>query len=93
MDALQLSTTVDVADDTYDSRSHEHCMSRREVRLYEEQRVLEKQEPIEGQPLKIDHVDSLHHAFWNVNPDYTLFAFGGTIPKDQVDMRQMALRV
>jgi len=73
MDDLQLSTTVDAADDTtvdtlpivhrprsirsvgsdeeyehdwssgesYDSRSYDH-MSRREIRLYEEQRALEK---------------------------------------------------
>ena len=119
MDDLQLSTTVDAADDTtvdavpiarrpgsirsngsneeyehdwssgesYDSRSYDHHMSRREIRLYEEQRASERQEPIQA------HLENLHHAFWNVDPDYTVFAFGQTIPRDQVDIRQMALRV
>jgi len=119
MDDLQLSTTVDAADDTaidtvpiahpsrsirsdgsdkeyehdwssgesYDSRSGDHHMSRREIRLYEEQRALEQQEPIQA------HLENLHQAFWNVDPDYTVFAFRGTIPRDQVDIRQMALWV
>lgn len=119
LDNLQLSTTVDAADDTtidtvpiahrpgsirsdvsdeeyehdwssgesYDSRSGDHHMSRREIRLYEEQRALERQEPIQA------HLENLHHAFWNVDPDYTVFAFGGTISRGEVDIRQMALRV
>jgi hypothetical protein len=73
--------------ESYDSRSYHHHMSRREIRLYEEKRALEKQEPIQA------HLENLHRAFWSVDPDYTIFAFGGTISRDQVDAGKLALRV
>jgi hypothetical protein len=62
-------------------------MSKRDIRLYEERRVLERQEPIQIR------LEALHQAFWNVDPGYTVFAFGGTIPKEEISCEDLVLRV
>lgn len=62
-------------------------MSNRAIRLYEEKRNLERQQPIQK------HLQALHQACCNVDPDYTVFAFGGIISSDQVDCEDLVLRV
>jgi hypothetical protein len=75
------------SDESWDYDYHIHRMSKRDIRLYEERRVLERQEPIQA------HLEALHQAFWNVDPEYTVFAFGGTIPKEEISCEEMVLRV
>jgi hypothetical protein len=75
------------SDESWDCSYHVHRMSKRDIRLYEERRVLERQEPIQA------HLEALHQAFWNVDPEYTVFAFGGTIPKEEISCEELVLRV
>jgi hypothetical protein len=75
------------SDESWDYSYHVHRMSKRDIRLYEERRVLERQEPIQA------HLEALHQAFWNVDPEYKVFAFGGTIPKEEVSSEELILRV
>jgi hypothetical protein len=75
------------SDESWDHSYHVHRMSKRDIRLYEERRVLERQEPIQA------HLEALHQAFWNVDPEYTVFAFGGTIPKEEISCEELVLRV
>jgi hypothetical protein len=75
------------SDESWDYSCHVHRMSKRDIRLYEERRVLERQEPIQA------HLEALHQAFWNVDPEYTVFAFGGTIPKEELSCEELVLRV
>lgn len=62
-------------------------MSRHEVRLYNEKRLREKADPIQT------HLEFIHQAFSNVDPEFMIFAFGGTIPADQVKCEDLQLRV
>jgi hypothetical protein len=75
------------SDESWDYSYHVHRMSKRDIRLYEERWVLERQEPIQA------HLEALHQAFWNVDPEYTVFAFGGTIPKEEISCEELVLRV
>jgi hypothetical protein len=75
------------SDESWDCSYHVHRMSKMDIRLYEERRVLERQEPIQA------HLEALHQAFWNVDPEYTVFAFGGTIPKEEISCEELVLRV
>jgi hypothetical protein len=75
------------SDESYDSGHGLHYMTRHEVRLYKEQRAREKAEPIQA------HLEFLHHAFQNVDPKYTIFAFGGRIPSEEVDCKDLKLKV
>jgi len=56
------------SDESWDLNYHVHGMSKRDIRLSEERRVLERQESIQA------HLEALHQAFWNVDPEYTVFA-------------------
>ena len=75
------------SDESWDCSFHVHRMSKRDIRLYEERRILERQEPIQT------HLEALHQAFWNVDPEYTVFAFGGTVPKEEISCEELVLRV
>jgi hypothetical protein len=75
------------SDESWDNGYRVHGMSKRDIRLYDERWVLERQEPIQA------HLEALHQAFWNVDPDYTVFAFGGTIPKEEISCEELVLRV
>lgn len=39
------------------------------------------------------HLDALHQSYRNVDPEYTVFAFGGTIPPKEVDAASLTLHV
>jgi hypothetical protein len=39
------------------------------------------------------HLEALHQAYRNVDPEYTVFAFGGTIPPEEVDAGKLTLHV
>jgi hypothetical protein len=39
------------------------------------------------------HLQALHEAYRNVDPEYTVFAFGGTIPSNEVDAGKLTLNV
>jgi hypothetical protein len=75
------------SDESWDNDYHVHRMSKRDIRLYEERRALERQEPIQA------HLEALHQAFWNVDPEYTVFAFGATIPEEEISCEELGLRV
>jgi hypothetical protein len=75
------------SDESWDNGYHVHGMSKRDIRLYDERRVSERQEPIQA------HLEALHKAFWSVDPEYTVFAFGGTIPKEEISCEELVLRV
>jgi len=62
-------------------------MTRHGVKLCNEKRLRERADPIQA------HLEFLHQAFRNVDPKFTVFAFGGTISSDQVDCKDCILRV
>ena len=39
------------------------------------------------------HLHALHEAYRNVDPEYTVFAFGGTIPANEIDAGKLTLHV
>jgi len=45
-----------------------------------------------NQPIQA-HLEALHQAYQHVDPEYTVFAFGGTIPSDEVDAGKLTLHV
>ena len=49
--------------------------------------ALKRKAPIQA------HLQALHEAYRNVDPEYTVFAFGGTIPSDEVDAENLTLHV
>jgi hypothetical protein len=75
------------SDESHDSGYCYHEMTRHALRLYKEQREREKTAPIQA------HLEALHHAFRNVDPRYTIFAFGGTIPSTKIKCEDLTLRV
>jgi hypothetical protein len=75
------------SDESYDSFYGEHWMSKREIRQYEAQREHKRQEPMQS------HLENLHQAVRNVGPNFTVFAFGGTISPEQVSTLDLVLRV
>jgi hypothetical protein len=75
------------SDESHDSGYCYHEMARHALRLYKEQREREKRAPIQA------HLEALHHAFRNVDPRYTIFAFGGTIPSTKIKCEDLTLRV
>jgi hypothetical protein len=75
------------SDGSNDSNWTYHYMTRHEVRLYNEMRLREKADPIQT------HLEFIHQAFSNVDPEFTIFAFGGTIPADQIKSSDLQLRV
>jgi len=75
------------SDESNDSNWAYHYMTRHEVRLYNEKRLREKADPIQS------HLEFIHQAFSNVDPEFTIFAFGGTIPADQIKCEDLRLRV
>jgi hypothetical protein len=62
--------------------------------LYDEEarREIEEWEAKRKEPIQI-HLEALHQAYRNVDPEYTVFAFGGTIPPEEVDAGTLILRV
>jgi len=48
---------------------------------------LKKKEPIQI------HLQALHQAYRNIDPAYTVFAFGGTIPPDEIDAGKLIIEV
>jgi len=44
------------------------------------------------QPIQV-HLEAFHQAYQHVDPEYTVFAFGGTIPSDEVDAGKLTLHV
>jgi hypothetical protein len=75
------------SDESHDSGYCYHEMTRHALRLYKEQREREKTAPIQA------HLEALHHAFRNVDPKYTIFAFGGTIPSTKIKCEDLKIRV
>jgi hypothetical protein len=75
------------SEESYDRFYGEHWTSKREIREYEAQREKERQEPMQS------HLENLHQAVRNVDPNFTVFAFGGTIPQEQVSTQDLVLRV
>jgi hypothetical protein len=60
---------------------------RRMKALEAEEWALKRKEPIQA------HLQALHEAYRNVDPEYTVFAFGGTIPSNEVDAGKLTLHV
>jgi hypothetical protein len=59
--------------------------ARREIKSCE----VKRKEPIQA------HLEALHlhQAYINVDPEYTVFAFGGTIPPEEIDAGNLTLHV
>jgi hypothetical protein len=53
----------------------------------DEQWETKRKEPIQA------HLEALHEAYGNVDPEYTVFAFGGTIPPEEVDAGTLSIHV
>ena len=75
------------SDESHDSNCGYHYMTRHEVRLYNEKRLRERADTIQA------HLEFIHQAFSNVDPKFTIFAFGGTISADQIKCEDLRLRV
>jgi hypothetical protein len=60
---------------------------RRMKALEAEEWALKRKAPIQA------HLNALHEAYRNVDPEYTVFAFGGTIPTDEIDAGGLTLHV
>jgi len=60
---------------------------RRMTALEAEEWALKRRSPIQI------HLQALHEAYRNVDPEYTVFAFGGTILSDEVDAESLTLHV
>jgi len=75
------------SDESHGSNGGYHYMTRHEVRLYTEKRLRERADPIQA------HLEFIHQAFSNVDPKFTIFAFGGTILADQIKCEDLRLRV
>jgi hypothetical protein len=58
----------------------------------EARREIEKWEAKRKEPIQI-HLEALHQAYRNVDPEYTVFAFGGTIPPEEIDAGNLTLHV
>jgi len=60
---------------------------RRMKALEAEEWALKRKAPIQK------HLQALHEAYRNVDPEYTVFAFGGTIPANEIDAGSLTLHV
>jgi hypothetical protein len=60
---------------------------RRTKSLEAEEWALKRKAPIQA------HLQALHQAYRNVDPEYTVFAFGGTIPSNEIDAGKLTLNV
>jgi hypothetical protein len=60
---------------------------RRIKSLEAEEWALKRKAPIQA------HLQALHQAYRNVDPEYTVFAFGGTIPSNEIDAGKLTLNV
>jgi hypothetical protein len=55
--------------------------------LEAEEWALKRKAPIQA------HLQALHESYRDVDPEYPVFAFGGTIPADEIDAEKLTLRV